>query len=241
MSGHSKWSQIKHKKGITDAKKSKIFSQLANQITLATKQGKSGDPKINPYLRDAISKARSYNLPLDNIERAIKRGLNEDSASQIEQIIFEAYGPGGIALLIRTITDNKNRVLGEIRRILNKFNGKLASSGAVNWLFEEKGRISLKDTNVKIPENLELELIDNGLENIEIEDGQTILYCPKENIEKLRNILDGFNIENEVEIVYLAKSPIAIEDDNLSKRLEQMLEEFEDQEEIEQVFLNAEF
>ena len=241
MSGHSKWSQIKHKKEVTDAKKSKIFSQLANQITLATKQGKSGDPKINPYLRDAISKARSYNLPLDNIERAIKRGLNEDSTDQIEQVIFEAYGPGGIALLIIAITDNKNRILGEIRRILNKFNGKLASSGSVNWLFGEKGKIFLKDTNIKISENLELELIDNGLENIEVEDGQTVLYCPKEKIEKLRNTLDKNNIENEVEIVYLAKNPIAIKDNDLSKKLEQMLEEFENQEEIEQVFLNAEF
>jgi len=131
--------------------------------------------------------------------------------------------------------------LGEIRRILNKFNGKLASSGSVNWLFEEKGKIFLKDTNIKISENLELELIDNGLENIEVEDGQTVLYCPKEKIEKLRNTLDKNNIENEVEIVYLAKNPIAIKDNDLSKKLEQMLEEFENQEEIEQVFLNAEF
>ncbi len=241
MSGHSKWSQIKHKKGATDAKKSKVFSQLANQITLATKQGKSGDPKINPYLRDAISKARNYNLPLDNIERAIKRGLNEDSANQIERVIFEAYGPGGIALLIVSITDNKNRILGEIRRILNKYGGKLASSGAVNWLFDEKGRISLKNYGIKIPENLELELIDNGLENIEIEDEQTILYCPKEKTEKLRNILDNNGLENEAEIVYLAKNPMVIKDSNLSQKLEQILEEFEDQEEIEQVFINAEF
>ena len=241
MSGHSKWSQIKHKKGVTDAKKSKTFSQLANQITLATKQGKSGDPKINSYLRDAISKARSNNLPLDNIERAIKRGLNEDSDNQIEQVVFEAYGPGGVALLIISITDNKNRVLGEIRRILNKYNGKLASSGSVNWLFDEKGKISLKELNFKISEDLELELIDNGLENIEIEDGQTVLYCSKEKIEKLRSILDKNNIENEVEIVYLAKNPIVMNDNSLSQKLEQMLEEFEDQEEIEQVFLNAEF
>lgn len=137
MSGHSHWSSIKHKKGITDAKKGKIFSKIAKMIAIAARKG--GNPEMNPGLRLAIEKAKEINMPNDNIQRAIKRGTGEDKSAQLEEIIYEAYGPNGTPILIEVITDNKNRTLSEIKHILNNHNSKLAKAGSVKYMFSKQG------------------------------------------------------------------------------------------------------
>lgn len=154
MSGHSKWSTIKHKKALTDARKGKVFSKIAKMITIAARKG--GDPEMNPSLRLAIEKARQTNMPKDNIERAIKKGTGEDKSSQLEEATYEAYGPNGTPIIIETITDNKNRTLSEIKHILNNHNCKLAEAGSVKYMFEKKGEdwipkypIDITDVNIK--------------------------------------------------------------------------------------------
>lgn len=137
MSGHSKWSKVKHQKAITDVRKGKIFSKMAKMIAIAARKG--GDPSMNPTLRLAIEKARQVNMPNDNIQRAIKKGTGEDKTTQLEEITYEAYGPNGTPLIIETITDNKNRTLSKIKHILNNNNGKLAESGSVKYMFEKQG------------------------------------------------------------------------------------------------------
>lgn len=157
MSGHSKWSKIKHQKAITDVRKGKIFSKMAKMIVVAARKG--GDPDMNPSLRLAIEQAKSVNMPSDNIERAIKRGTGEDKAERLEEITYEAYGPNGTPLIIEAITDNKNRTLAEIKHILSNFNSKLAESGSVKYLFDKKEgdwvpKYSTKITDEKLKERL---------------------------------------------------------------------------------------
>jgi len=154
MSGHSKWSKVKHQKAITDARKGRIFSKMAKMIAIAARKG--GDPEMNPGLREAIEKARSVNMPKENIERAIKRGTGETKEGQLEEVIYEAYGPSGTPLLIEVITDNKNRTLSEIKHILNIHDGKLAGAGSVKYLFEKKAEdwvpkypMDISDENLK--------------------------------------------------------------------------------------------
>lgn len=155
MSGHSKWSKVKHQKAVTDVRKGKIFSKMAKMITVSARKG--GDPEMNPSLRMAIEKARQTNMPKDNIERAIKRGTGEDKSTQLEEITYEAYGPNGTPLIIETITDNKNRTLSEIKNILNNNNGKLAEAGSVKYMFEKKG----EDWEPKYP----MDITDENLKN----------------------------------------------------------------------------
>jgi len=157
MSGHSKWSKVKHQKAITDARKGRIFSKMAKMIAVAARKG--GDPEINSSLRLTIEQAKSVNMPKDNIERAIKRGTGEDKEGQLEEVTYEAYGPNGTPLIIETITDNRNRTLSEIKHILTGFGGKLAEAGSVKYLFDKKGedwtpKYSIEITDEKLKEQL---------------------------------------------------------------------------------------
>ena len=168
MSGHSKWSKIKHQKAVTDVRKGKIFSKMAKMIAITARKG--GDPDMNPSLRLAIEKARQVNMPNDNIQRAIKKGTGEDKSTQLEEIVYEAYGPNGTPLIIEVITDNKNRTLAEIKHILNNHNGKLAEVGSVKYMFEKQGD--------EWKPKYSIDITDEGLKN---------------QLEKLFEILD----ENE--------------------------------------------
>lgn len=157
MSGHSKWSTIKHKKALTDAKRSKVFSKIASVITITARKG--GDPDKNPTLRTAIEKAREVNMPKENIDRAIKRGTGEIAGANLEEVIYGAFGLGGVAILITAITDNKNRTLGEIKQILSEHNAKFAESSSIQWMFRREGADWIPNTPVKIEnENVKKEL-----------------------------------------------------------------------------------
>ena len=204
MSGHSKWSQIKRKKAVEDVKKGHIFSKITRIITLAAKE-KGLDVKSNPKLRDAIEKAKEVNMPKENIERAIKKAASNDANSNLKELIFEGYGPYNIALIIETISDNKNRTLSELRHLLDKNNGKLAEEGSVKWLFSRMGKILAEGAEIN-KNKLELEAIEAGATDIKNEDDGIIILTEPENIHNVKNkiAIAGFKIK-EAEIDFIPK------------------------------------
>ena len=233
MSGHSKWSQIKHKKAITDARRSKIFSKLAAMISVAVRKG-GKDPESNPSLRLAIEKAKEFNMPKENIERAIQRGSGELAGAKLEEITYEAYGPGGVGILIKTITDNKNRTAGEIKKILNENDGKLAESGSVSFQFEEKSFLTIAKNDFS--EDLCLSLIEKGMEGFEEREEEIIIFSQPKNFSSLKQFLE----EKNVKILSTGLEPVAKQkqevDQEIKKKLEKLFEELEEQNEVEEIY-----
>jgi len=238
MSGHSKWAQIKHKKAITDAKKSKIFSKLAALISIAARE-KGGGASMNPKLRLAVEKARAMNMPMENIERAIKRGTGGIESGNLEELLLEAYGPGGKAILISAITDNKNRTLVEIKHILNEYGGKLASSGSVRWMFEEKGKIILE--NQKLNEDMELKIIEAGAEDIKIERGEIIILTKPEDLELVKQEIIKAKMEiSETSLDFIPKTSEKISEEERGA-YEKLFEALDEQQDVEEIYSNIEF
>lgn len=238
MSGHSKWAQIKRKKAVTDAKRSKVFSKLAAVISIAARE-KGGDPNMNPFLRMAIDKARSLNMPMDNIERAIKRGAGSAEAGGLEEIFLEAYGPGGKALLVKAITDNKNRTIAEIKHVINEHGGKMANAGSVKWLFEKMGEIILE--NQKLTDKLELKLIEAGAEDIQTDEEQIIILTKPENLESTKHKIAEIGLSaTEANLSFIPKNPEKISEANQTA-YEKLFEDLNDQQDIEEVYTTLEF
>jgi YebC/PmpR family DNA-binding regulatory protein len=238
MSGHSKWSQIKHKKAITDVKKGKVFSKMVRLISVAAR-AKGKDPEANPNLRALIDKARSINMPIENIERAIAKGAGELEGSQIEEFTLEAYGPGGSALLIEGTTDNNNRSISELKFLLSEHNGKLANPGSVLWLFERYGLIILKAPAAKKDE-LELTAIDSGAQDIKWPDEETMeVYAKPEELEKIKKLLveKGLKIDDS-SLVWVPKNETSIEDQKAKEQLEKLFEALDDNEDVNEVYTN---
>lgn len=225
MAGHSKWAQIKRGKGIADQRRSAVFSKLASGIAIAARTGT--DPETNFQLRIAIDKAKAANMPKDNIERALERAKGSDAAT-LEEITFEAYGPGGTAFMIETATDNRNRTIGEIRAVLNKFGGKLAEAGSVGYLFKKRGLIVLPEAS----EEAELVLIDAGAEDFVENDNQLFLYTVPNELESVRQKLITAGFEpTEVSFELEPTTTIPITDEALVKKvinLSEALEELAD-------------
>jgi len=201
MSGHSHAKTVKHKKELSAKKRGQIFSKMARLISVAVKEGGS-NPDINSKLRMAIETARYYKMPNSNIERAIKRGSGELTGGKLEEFLFEAYGPGGTALLIEGITDNKNRALGDVKKTLNQHNGKMVGEGAVRWMFERKGCITVnlkKQTeDLQDKEKLELQVIESGAEDVQWDNDNLDIYINVEDLEKTKKVLEqkGIKIES---------------------------------------------
>jgi len=232
MSGHSKWHSIKQKKGAADAKKGKIFTKLARAITVAAKAGP--DPAANFQLRLAIDQAKAANMPKENIERAIARATGEGKEA-LEEVIYEAYGPGGVAIIIEALTDNKNRTVGNIKHILSSHGGSLAGPGSVQYLFERKGVVRVKGLGPS-PEEIELKLIDAGAEDISEEDGLKIIYSAP---EKLKNIINALS---EIEIDYsglewLAKDRVTPDQETMAK-LEALFEALDEDDDVNDYYSN---
>ena len=234
MSGHSHFSSIKHKKGIADAKRSNIFSKIAREITIAAKEG--GDPGANSKLRAVMDKAKSVNMPSDNVTRAIKRGTGEEKGQALEEILVEAYGPGGIAILIEGITDNKNRSMGEIRQILGKYGGKPVEGGAVRWLFERKGIVTATTTLSK--EEAELAAIDAGAEDVEWDEEIIELQGSPMALEQLRTTAQekGFTIESS-SLGWIPKETIEA-DEKAQRQAETLFEALDEQDDIQNIYSN---
>ncbi|MFN7088248.1 MAG: YebC/PmpR family DNA-binding transcriptional regulator [Candidatus Paceibacteria bacterium] len=237
MAGHSKWAQIKYRKALTDLKKSKIFSKVSSLIAAAAKKGT--DPTSNLALKEAILRAKEINMPQENIERAIKRGAGLLPGETIEEFLLEAYGPGGIALLLHVLTGNRNRAIADIRSILKDHGGKLAEPGSVAWLFKEVGRISIPDTAWN--DSLEFELIEIGIEDIISEEGYKTIYIPKGKFDKIRNMLLQKEIPFESRIEFLAKNTIFIQDEKLKQNLESLFSLLDENENVEEIYSNATF
>ena len=235
MSGHSKWSSIKRKKGVVDAKRGAKFTQISKDITLAARES-GGDPEMNPALRLAIKKAKTVNMPSANIERAINKGIGNLPGMKYENYIYEGYGPGGVAIMMEVMTDNKNRTVPDIRHIMSKNGGNLGESGCVNWMFEKKGTITLNkrsvDEDVVLEKSLELGADDFGSDNdvIEITTSPELFGDVSDGLEK-----EGYEIEGEVGLSPINSVNVSGAD---AKQLLQLLEKLEENEDIQKVYSN---
>jgi YebC/PmpR family DNA-binding regulatory protein len=238
MSGHSHWAGIKHKKGIADAKRGMTFSKIARMLSIAAKDG--ADPAMNSKLRIAIEQARSVNMPSENVERAIKRGTGELEGGKLEEFLFEAFGPGKIAIMIEGITDNKNRALNEVKRILVQHGGKLAATGSVKWLFDRKGVIivSLKNNEEASKESLELKAIESGAEDIFWHDGTLDIYTKPEDLEKVKKEVEARNIKTEsVSLEWVPKEVIAVTDKDKTG-CQELFEALDENEDVQEIYSN---
>ncbi len=227
MSGHSKWATTKHQKATTDARRSSLFTKIANLISVSARSG--GDPTMNFQLRLAIDKARAANMPKDKIERAIKRGTGELGGNQIEGIIYESYGISGTAILIEALTDNKNRTSAEIKGVLNKLGGKLAESGSVSYLFSRKGSISAK--TIKSQDEAEMVIIDSGAEDYQVEGDRYLIYSkPDELFAVKKSLEDGGFVTESAELVWEPNTTIELGDEQSQKavKLLEALDELDD-------------
>jgi DNA-binding regulatory protein, YebC/PmpR family len=237
MSGHSKWSQIKHKKANTDAKKGKAFTKIVKEITVAARQG--GDPDGNPRLRLAIDKAKEVNMPSDNIKKAIMKGTGELPGTNYEEVRYEGYGPGGTAILMDVLTDNKNRTVGELRYILSKNGGNLGESGCVAWIFDKKGYI-LVDKKKSDEDALMSIALDAGAEDIKndpAEDNFEVITSP-EAFDAVKNALAGSSIEAAMtEITMLPKNYVPLEG-SAADQMIRLLDALEDHDDIQNVYAN---
>jgi len=238
MSGHSKWATTKRAKAVVDAKKGAIFTKIAKLITVAARKG--GDPAINFSLRIAIDKAKSINMPKDNIERAIKRGTGESEGAQIEELIYEGLGPAKTQFIIKILTDNKNRTAAEIRHLFSAHGGSL---GTVMWNFSQQGLIMIEQEEINSKklndENFELELIDAGAEDIQKEAQGLTIYTSPVDFQKTKQFLENKNIKTaSAEIEYVAKEPAGLTDEEKNK-VEKFIEELDGNEDVSDYYTNA--
>jgi YebC/PmpR family DNA-binding regulatory protein len=238
MSGHSKWSTIKRKKGAVDAKRGKIFSKLNKEIMVAARIG-GGDPTGNPRLRSAIIAARAENMPKDTIDRAIKKGTGElDGANAFEEIIYEGYGPAGVALLVESLTDNKNRTVSEVRHLLTKYGGGMGEAGCVAWMFDKKGVIAINKDAVSEDDLMEVAL-DAGAEDLQTGESEYEVITDLANFEKVKTALEEKGYPLDVaEIQMHPKTTVRLEDEKPAQQLLKLMELLEDLDDVQNVFAN---
>ena len=239
MSGHSKWAQIKRQKGVTDARRGQLFTKLTREIILVVREGGS-NPEANFRLRLAIQKARDNNMPVDNIERAIKRGSGELEGASLVEMTIEGYGPGGAAILVQALTDNRNRTLQDVRNIFSRSGGSLGESGCVAWIFELKGLITVKTDDLDA-EELALQAIDAGAEDVKVEDNDVEIYTKSEELEKVREALGQNNISiASAELAMVPKTTAELEEKAALQTL-RLLDKLEELDEVQRVSSNADF
>jgi YebC/PmpR family DNA-binding regulatory protein len=236
MSGHSKWHSIKHKKMAMDARKGKIFTKIIREIMVAAKTG-GPNPETNSRLRLAIEKAKSMNMPNENIQRAIKKGTGEEGGVNYEQVTYEGYGPGGVAIFVEVLTDNKNRSASEIRSIFSRHNGNLAGAGSVSWIFERKGLISVKKENVEEDKLMSI-ILDAGAEDMKVEKDTYDVITSPENFENVKKVIEMNKIPIEnASITYIPKSTVSLEGKE-AEQLLRLLDELEESEDVQNVYAN---
>ncbi|MBU0764947.1 MAG: YebC/PmpR family DNA-binding transcriptional regulator [Bacteroidetes bacterium] len=237
MSGHSKWSTIKRKKGAADAKRSRVFSRISKEITIAVKDSGNPDPETNPRLRLAIQNAKGVNMPKDNIDRAISKAGKDSSA--LQEFTFEGYLPHGVAVFIECLSDNNNRTISNIRAVFNKRGGNLGINGSLSFLFERKGIFTIPKSGID-PEEFELELIDAGAEDIENEGDVYIVYTAMEDFGSVQKRLDKMNIEPEnaeLQRIPNDTKQLSLQD---SQKIMRIIEEFEEDDDVQNVYHNLE-
>ena len=236
MSGHSKWSTIKHKKGATDAKRGKIFTKVIKEITVAARIG-GGDVDGNPRLRLAVQKAKEVNMPQENVTRAIKKGTGELEGVQYQEISYEGYGPGGVAIFMEVMTDNKNRTISELRAVLDKNGGNMGENGCVAWIFEKKGTITIMTSEKNEEELLEL-AIDAGGDDLQTVDDHYEITTSIETFESVRKAIENSGIKAQsAELTRIPQNMVNVEEKNC-KSLLRLMDMLEDHDDIQKVYSN---
>ncbi len=240
MAGHSKWSKVKRFKGAIDAKRGKIFSKLSKEITIAAKAG-GGDPSGNPRLRSAILAARTQSMPSDNIERAIKRGTGQGKdATQIEEIVYEGYGPGGVAIMVETATDNKNRTGAEVRSIFTKNNGNLASSGSVSYMFHRKGQITVPRSSIDEDRILELAL-EAGAEELTNDEDQYLIITSHDRLYAVAEALKNAGVTTDGQkFTFIPDTTVPVADEDVARQVLRLCDALEDDDDVQSVHSNLE-
>jgi len=239
MSGHSKWSSIKHQKGVADARRGQLFTKLTREIIVAVREGGS-NPEANFRLRLSIQKARDNNMPMDNIERSIKKGSGELGGASLTEIILEGYGPNGIAILVEAFTDNRNRTIQDVRSTFSKHGGSLGESGCVAWIFDAKGLITVKTDSLDA-DDLALNAIDAGADDVKVESGYVEIYTKPEEMEMVRSALEAKNIAvDAAELTKVPKNVVQL-DDKAAMQTLKLLDKLEELDEVQNVSSNADF
>ena len=238
MSGHSKWSSIKHKKGAADAKRGQLFSKLSRAIIVAAKEG-GPDPSANLALQNAIEKARSYSMPKDNIDRAIAKGSGADAeAASFETVVYEGYGPEGVAVLVEALTDNRNRTASDVRHAFTKHGGNLGTTGAVAWQFERRG-VLLVAADGADEDGVLMTAAEAGADDVELDGSSFVVTSAPESLAAVRQALEegGFAVES-VELAMVPKTTVAVSDESIARRIVKLVEGLEDTEDVQDVYAN---
>jgi len=236
MSGHSKWHTIKHKKGAADAKRGKIFTRLIKELTVAARGG-GGDPNMNPRLRTIIAEAKANNMPRENIERAIRRGTGEEPGVQYDEVTYEGYGPGGVALLIQTLTDNKNRTVGEIRHLLSKHAANLAAENSVAWMFSRKGEIVVEKGTIDEDQLLSAAL-EAGADDLNDDGSAWQIVCAPEQFEAVRDAIKALGLEPaSAQIAMIPQNYVKLTGKDAQQMLK-LMEVIEDHDDVQHVWAN---
>ncbi len=237
MSGHSKWHSIKHQKGVADARRGQLFTKLTREIIIAAREGGSNQ-EANFRLRLAVQKARDSNMPMDNIERSIKKGTGEIEGGALAEVKLEGYGPNGIAILVNALTDNRNRTIQEVRSIFTRHGSSLGESGCVAWLFDSKGVINIKTGDYDADE-LALSAIDAGAEDVKVETGYVEVYTVPEELEKVREALGKNELEIESSEIQMVPKSLVELDDKAAMQALKLLDRLEEIDDVQNVFSNA--
>jgi YebC/PmpR family DNA-binding regulatory protein len=236
MAGHSKWANIRHRKAAQDAKRGKLYTKLAREITVAAREG-GGDPEFNPRLRAAIENAKKFNMPKENIERAIKRGTGEIAGETYEEVTYEGYGPGGVAIIVKCLTDNRNRTASEVRHAFSKHGGNLGTSGCVSWMFERKGVIKVSAEKFD-EETVMMAAIDAGADDVVREDEFFVVYTQPQDLESVRKTLIDGGIEiEEAKLDLIPTTTTRVEGETAEKVLK-LLMALEDLDDVQEVYSN---
>ncbi|PLS79047.1 MAG: YebC/PmpR family DNA-binding transcriptional regulator [Chloroflexi bacterium] len=241
MSGHSKWHSIRRSKGLLDQKRGALFTKLAREVTVAAREGNSGDPDLNFRLRLAVDKARQANMPSDNIQRAIERGMGKGGEAQLDEVTYEGYAPGGIAIIVQAATDNRNRTAAEVRSTFSKGGGNLGESGSVGWMFANKGLITIEFPEGKQfdPDEVMLQAIDAGADDVEVDGNEVEVYTAFEDLNTVRVALQqaGLPITN-VERLMKPTTPFTPDNETTAMGALRLLEKLEDLDDVQKVYTN---
>ena len=244
MSGHSKWAQIRRSKGVNDARRGQLFTRLGREIVVAVREGGSGDPTANFRLRMAVQRARDANMPMDNIERTIKRAVGSSEGANLEEITYEGYGPGGTALLVHTLTENRNRTVAEVRNAFSRNGGNMGENGCVDWLFEGKGIVEV-EIQGHDPDEMSLEAIDLGADDVdpvEADDKTMTIYTDSSDLDKVRLALETKKYKVvKAESTMLPKTKIELSDEKVAHQVMRLVEKLEDLDDVQSVYSNMDF
>ncbi len=244
MSGHSKWAQIRRSKGVNDARRGQLFTRLGREIVVAVREGGGGDPNANFRLRIAVQHARDANMPMDNIERTIKRAQGGSEGSNLEEITYEGYGPGGTAIMVQTLTENRNRTVAEVRNAFNRNGGNMGENGCVDWLFESKGIIEVK-LNEHDPDELSLEAIDLGADDVDPvtpDDEYITVYTDPSELEAVRKGMESKKYAiSKAESSLIAKTRVELSEEKVAHQIMRLVEKLEDLDDVQNVYTNADF